>query len=76
MNGHIDIEVGGKTRRIRITRIHMEEDAGNSFTLVLQSKILVALMLTIIVLVYHLLKSYLNPDMHSPAEARAYYGKK
>lgn len=28
MNGHIDIEVGGKTRRIRITRIHMEEDAG------------------------------------------------
>ena len=28
LNGHIDIEVGGKTRRIRITRIHMEEDAG------------------------------------------------
>jgi aspartyl-tRNA(Asn)/glutamyl-tRNA(Gln) amidotransferase subunit B len=27
-NGHIDIEAGGETRRIRIRRIHMEEDAG------------------------------------------------
>lgn len=29
-NGHIDIEVDGKTKRIGITRIHMEEDAGKS----------------------------------------------
>lgn len=28
LNGYLDIEVGGKTKRIRITRIHMEEDAG------------------------------------------------
>jgi aspartyl-tRNA(Asn)/glutamyl-tRNA(Gln) amidotransferase subunit B len=28
LNGHVDIEVGGETRRIRLTRIHMEEDAG------------------------------------------------
>ena len=27
-DGHLDIEVGGKTLRIGITRIHMEEDAG------------------------------------------------
>ncbi|MBF0278900.1 MAG: Asp-tRNA(Asn)/Glu-tRNA(Gln) amidotransferase subunit GatB [SAR324 cluster bacterium] len=27
-NGWLDIEVGGKTKRIGITRIHMEEDAG------------------------------------------------
>jgi aspartyl-tRNA(Asn)/glutamyl-tRNA(Gln) amidotransferase subunit B len=27
-NGWIDIEVGGKTKRIGITRVHMEEDAG------------------------------------------------
>jgi len=27
-NGYIDIEVEGKTKRIGITRIHMEEDAG------------------------------------------------
>lgn len=28
LNGHLDIEVSGETKRIRITRIHMEEDAG------------------------------------------------
>ncbi|MBI5904648.1 MAG: Asp-tRNA(Asn)/Glu-tRNA(Gln) amidotransferase subunit GatB [Deltaproteobacteria bacterium] len=28
LRGHLDIEVGGATRRIGITRIHMEEDAG------------------------------------------------
>lgn len=28
LNGYLDIEVNGETRRIRITRIHMEEDAG------------------------------------------------
>lgn len=28
LNGYLDIQVGGKTKRIRITRIHMEEDAG------------------------------------------------
>jgi len=28
LNGHVDIEVDGHTRRIGITRIHMEEDAG------------------------------------------------
>jgi len=27
-NGYLDISVGGKTKRIGITRIHMEEDAG------------------------------------------------
>ncbi|MDP2689141.1 MAG: Asp-tRNA(Asn)/Glu-tRNA(Gln) amidotransferase subunit GatB [Deltaproteobacteria bacterium] len=27
-HGHLDIDAGGKTRRIGITRIHMEEDAG------------------------------------------------
>ena len=27
-NGHIDIEVEGETKRIRINRIHIEEDAG------------------------------------------------
>lgn len=28
LDGHIDIEIDGETRRIGITRIHMEEDAG------------------------------------------------
>lgn len=29
-NGYIDIEVAGKTKRIRIERIHLEEDAGKN----------------------------------------------
>lgn len=29
-NGHIDIEVNGKKKRIGITRLHIEEDAGKS----------------------------------------------
>ncbi len=29
-NGHLDIAVDGETRRVRIQRIHMEEDAGKS----------------------------------------------
>ena len=29
-NGHIDIEIDGETRRIGITRLHLEEDAGKS----------------------------------------------
>jgi aspartyl-tRNA(Asn)/glutamyl-tRNA(Gln) amidotransferase subunit B len=28
--GHLDIEVNGETKRIRINRIHLEEDAGKS----------------------------------------------
>jgi aspartyl-tRNA(Asn)/glutamyl-tRNA(Gln) amidotransferase subunit B len=28
VNGHVDIDVEGQTRRIGLTRIHMEEDAG------------------------------------------------
>lgn len=28
LNGYLDIEVNGETKRIRINRIHMEEDAG------------------------------------------------
>jgi aspartyl-tRNA(Asn)/glutamyl-tRNA(Gln) amidotransferase subunit B len=29
-HGHLDITVGGQTRRIGVTRIHMEEDAGKN----------------------------------------------
>ena len=28
--GHLDIEIDGKTKRVRITRAHMEEDAGKN----------------------------------------------
>ena len=29
LNGYVDINVGGKEKRIRVNRIHLEEDAGN-----------------------------------------------
>ncbi|MGB7949654.1 MAG: Asp-tRNA(Asn)/Glu-tRNA(Gln) amidotransferase GatCAB subunit B, partial [Candidatus Binatia bacterium] len=29
-NGYVDVEVYGKSKRIRLTRIHIEEDAGKS----------------------------------------------
>lgn len=29
-NGHIDVAISGATKRIRLTRIHMEEDAGKN----------------------------------------------
>ena len=60
LNGHIDIEVGGKTRRIRITRIHMEEDAGNWFTAAIPSAHPIPPTLTTTVPVYHCWKSYRN----------------
>jgi len=30
-HGHLDIEVGGESKRVRILRVHMEEDAGKNF---------------------------------------------
>src|SRR3990167_2527253 len=30
LNGHVDIESGGANKKIRLTRIHMEEDAGKN----------------------------------------------
>ena len=30
INGYLDIEVGGAVKRVRLTRIHMEEDAGKN----------------------------------------------
>ena len=51
LNGHLDIEVNGESKRIGITRIHMEEDAGNSFIVATLFPIPNLLMLTTIVLV-------------------------
>src|SRR5919205_4027026 len=30
VNGHLDVEVGGETRRLGITRVHLEEDTGKT----------------------------------------------
>lgn len=72
--GYLDIEVDGETRRIGITRVHMEEDAGK---LVHQGTIST----TPFSLVDYnrsgvpLLEIVSEPDMRTPQEARLYMEK-
>ena len=70
-NGWLDIEVEGQTRRIRITRIHMEEDAGklvheedgdSSFVDLNRAGV-------------PLLEIVSEPDLCTPEEAKAYMEK-
>ena len=72
-NGYVTISVGGKEKRIGITRIHLEEDtgrllhrteAGESFTLVDMNRAGVPLM-----------EIVSEPDMRTPEEARLYMEK-
>lgn len=67
-NGHVDIEAGGNRKRIGITRIHIEEDAGklmhdewDTGTLVDYNRCGVPL-----------IEIVSEPDMRSPEEARAF----
>ncbi len=69
--GHVDIEVDGKSKRIGITRIHMEEDAGkllhdqwDNGTLVDYNRCGVPL-----------IEIVSEPDMRSPQEARDFAEK-
>jgi len=74
VDGHLDIEVGGETRRIGITRIHMEDDAGKlvhagtiakaDYTLVDYNRTGVPL-----------LEIVSEPDIRSAEEAKAYLEK-
>ena len=70
-NGHLDVAVDGETRRIGVTRIHLEEDtarllhredaSGESYSLLDLNRSGVPLM-----------ECVSEPDMRSPEEARAY----
>ncbi len=72
VRGHLDIEAGGQTRRIGITRIHMEEDAGKllhegfadsdrkSYVDYNRSGV-------------PLIEIVSEPDLRTPEEAHAYY---
>jgi len=66
-NGHMEIDVDGATKRIRIRRVHLEEDTGKSLhapdgtSLQDYNRCGVPLM-----------EIVTEPDMNSPAEARAY----
>jgi len=65
-DGYLDIEVDGETKRIGITRVHLEEDVAKSFhmdgySLIDVNRSGVPLMETVS-----------EPDMRSPEEAREY----
>ncbi len=65
-NGWLDIEVGGKAKRVGVTRVHLEEDVAKVFhmgdySLVDINRSSVPLMETVS-----------EPDLHSPEEAREY----
>lgn len=74
-HGYLDIEVEGKKKRIRITRIHMEEDAGklvhSGTTINDSASANVDYNRTGVPLI----EIVSEPDLSSPAEARAYMEK-
>ena len=70
-HGHIEIEVGGKVKKIGITRIHMEEDAGKLVHDDREPKSYVDLNRT----GTPLLEIVSEPDIRSPEEAVAYLKK-
>jgi aspartyl-tRNA(Asn)/glutamyl-tRNA(Gln) amidotransferase subunit B len=74
INGHLDVEVDGQTRRIRINRVHLEEDTarllhrdeayGENYSLLDINRAGMPLM-----------EIVTEPDARSPAEAVAYLTK-
>lgn len=68
VNGHLNIDVNGGTKRIGITRIHMEEDAGKLVHDPTQPISRVDLNRTGV----PLMEIVSEPDMRSPEEAGAY----
>ncbi len=67
-HGHLDIEVKGETKRIGITRIHMEDDAGKSIHSASDNASYVDLNRT----GTPLIEIVSEPDMRGPEEAVAY----
>ena len=73
--GHIDIEVDGQTKRIGITRIHMEEDAGKLIHSGATIKTSDSSAVDYNRAGVPLIEIVSEPDMRSSAEARAYLEK-
>ncbi|MBI5557484.1 MAG: Asp-tRNA(Asn)/Glu-tRNA(Gln) amidotransferase subunit GatB [Deltaproteobacteria bacterium] len=70
-HGYVDVEVDGKTRRIGLTRIHMEEDAGKLIHDEAKPQSYVDLNRTGVPLI----EIVSEPDIRSPEEAAAYLKK-
>ena len=73
--GHIDIEVDGQTKRVGITRIHMEEDAGKLVQSGATIKTSDSSAVDYNRAGVPLIEIVSEPDMRSAAEARAYMEK-
>lgn len=71
IGGHVDIEVDGQNKRIGIVRAHMEEDAGKTTHPAGRDYSLVDLNRA----GTPLLEIVSEPEIHSPAEAKAYAQK-
>lgn len=67
-HGYVDIEVGGEVRRIGITRVHLEEDAGKSMHAPDGTHSLVDYNRTGVPLI----EIVSEPDIRTPEEARLY----
>ncbi len=67
-HGHVDIVVDGNPKRVGITRIHMEEDAGKNIHSAAENASFVDLNRTGVPLI----EIVSEPDMRSPEEAVAY----
>jgi len=67
-HGYVEIEVNGELKRIRILRVHLEEDAGKSIHAADKSHTLVDYNRTGVPLI----EIVSEPDMRSPEEARLY----
>ncbi len=67
-HGYLDIRIGDRTKRVRIVRIHMEDDAGKSIHVTGENKTLIDLNRTGVPLI----EIVSAPDMSSPEEAVAY----
>ncbi|MCB2184760.1 MAG: Asp-tRNA(Asn)/Glu-tRNA(Gln) amidotransferase subunit GatB [Desulfobulbaceae bacterium] len=70
-HGYVDIDVNGKQRRIGLTRIHMEEDAGKLIHDEVKPQSYVDLNRTGVPLI----EIVSEPDIRSPEEAAAYLKK-
>jgi aspartyl-tRNA(Asn)/glutamyl-tRNA(Gln) amidotransferase subunit B len=67
-NGHIDINVEGAIKRVRLTRIHIEEDAGKNIHDAFDDSSLIDLNRAGV----PLLEIVSEPDIHNAAEAVSY----
>lgn len=74
-HGYVDIEVGGKPKRIHITRIHMEEDAGKLVHSGTTIKDSASSNVDYNRTGVPLIEIVSEPDMRTPEEARLYMEK-